>query len=502
VKRNVFKIFLFLVAVAISFFVIKKGTYLRKFRYDVYPTPVADEYTYVWQAISLKKYGLPMAWTLNSGVYKDIKFSPIIGDVKDFGIDTGSGIINSQRFKKDSRPLSAVKEIDYQKGVEHMQFVAPFFDHPPLGGLIYSLGVKKDVKLVEEIKPIDFRKTSLVIAIITTILLFIFLTLITSSFWVGTLGVIIYSTVPTYLLASRTAFLENIVSPLVLVSLILLFLYKKIALKKYSLILIIFSGLFGGLSVLAKEPAIGFLFGTLIVLWKNKVKLKNIFIYLISYSFPLLVYAGWGLWLHKDLFMAILLTNASRTYFGAIKVITMLEALKFENFPTDGWWIWGLISFVFISLKQKNKDLLFLTLPLFTHILVVLLLGSGNYSWYWLSTIPFLAGCNAVMIWKIMKNPKVTTVMLFFFIPFSSSYYWGREALGLLPDINHYRTAIFTFGLMLFLRLKFKNLKIIKILWIGFMIWMIYKIIVFNEVFFPYLIANWGKLSIQSLPHY
>lgn len=501
-NKNPFKIICLVTAVLISFWVIQKSVFLRSFGYGGYPTPVADEFTYVWQGVSLKRYGLPMAWTLNSGVYKDIKFNPIVGNIEGFGINTGEGIITSEKFKENSRPLSGVKEIDYVKGTEQMLFVAPFFDHPPLGGMIYSLGVDKNIKNVEDVKADGFRKPALVVAIITAILLFIFLTLIISNPWIGTLGVVVYSTAPTYLLATRTAFLENAVVPFILIHLILLFLYTKYYSKKFSFLLLIISGLFGGLGVLAKEPAIGFLIGSTILLWKNKINLKNIFIFLISCAIPILVYVGWGFYLQRDLFMAILLTNANRGYFGAIKNVTMLEALKFKNFPTDGWWIWGLLSFVLVSIKVTDKKILFLTLPLFTHLLVVLLLGSGNYPWYWISTIPFLAGCGGLLIWQIFKKPNLVTAMLFFFIPFSSSYYWGREALGISPSINHYRMAFVVFGLMLFLKIKFRKNKIIKVLWMIFMAWMMYKIIIFNELFIPYLIAHWGNLSIPSLPNY
>lgn len=501
-KKNTFKIICLVAAILISFWVIKKSLFLHSFGYGDYPTPVADEFTYVWQSVSLKRYGLPMAWTLNSGVYRDEKFSPIVGNVDGFGINTGDGVADLEKFKQNSKPLSGVKEIDYLKGKEHMLFVAPFFDHPPLGGMIYSLGVDKNIKNVEDVKSVDFRRPALTMAVITAILLFIFLTLITSNPWAGTLGVVIYSTVPTYLLATRTAFLENAVVPFILVHLILLFLYTKYNSKRFSFLILILSGLFGGIGVLAKEPAVGFLIGSMILLWKNKINLKNIFVFLISCAIPILVYAGWGFYLQKNLFMAILCTNASRGYFGAIKVVTMLEALKFKNFPTDGWWIWGLLSFVLLSLKVKDKKILFLIMPLFTHLLVILLLGSGNYSWYWISTIPFLAGCSGLLIWKIFNSPDLVTTLLFFFIPFSSSYYWGREALGILPSINHYRMALATFGLMLFLRIRFGKNKIFRILWMIFMAWMMYKIVIFNELFIPYLIAHWGNLSIPSLPNY
>lgn len=496
------KIFLFLLAIIISIWVINKSISLRKFGYENYPVPITDEFTYVWQGLSLKKTGLPMAWTLNSGIYKDKKFNPTIGNVKGFGIEIENKFIDLSQFKKNPKPLYAVKEVDYMKGKEHMLFVAPFFDHPPLGGLIYSLGVNKEVKEIEDIKPIAFRKPALILAILTTIFLFILLTLITSNPFAGVLGVIVYGTVSTYLLAARTAFLENVVPIFVLPSLIALFLYFKYSSKKFSIILLIISGLLSGLSVLAKEPAIGFTIGSLILLIQNKTKIKNIFIFLIFSSIPILFYLIWGLWLHSSLFIDIFLTNASRKYFGSIKIITMLEALKFKNFPTDGWWIWGILSFIFLSIKQKDKRIFFITIPLTTHLLVTLLLGGENYPWYWISSIPFFAACSALVIKEIFEKPNLIKSLLFFFIPFSSSYYWGREALNISPSINHYRIAFLIFMIMLFLRLKFKKNKIFKILWIVFISWIIYKIVIFNELFFPYMIFHWGNLSVPNLPNF
>lgn len=482
------------VAIVISGLVFKKSIFSHYFGYENYPIPAADEFTYVWQAISLKRYGVPMAWTLNAGVYQDKKLQSEMGKVLGFKIDVG--------HEFDHKPMWAVKEIDYMKGIEHMLFVAPFFDHPPLGGLIYSLGVDKNMANVEEVKPSEFRRPAIIMSFVVAILLFIFLYLITSNPWISTLGIISYLTVPTYILATRTAFLENAVSPFVLSSLILLFLYVKNNSKKYAVLLLIFSGLLGGASVLAKESAIGFLLGGIILLWKNKINIRIILIFIGASLLPVLVYFGWGLWLQKDLFMAILLTNSSRGFFGAIKMVTMLESLKFKNFPTDGWWIWGLISFVLVSLRIKNKNVLFLTLPLFTHLLVVLLMGSGNAPWYWLSMIPFLAGCSAILLGQIFFNPNFVSGILFFLIPFSSSYYWGREALGIAPSINHYRMALLTFCAFLILRIYFSKNILVKFIWIIFMTAMMYKIVIFNDVFFPYLIAHFGNLSILSLPNY
>lgn len=501
-----FKLLSFLVAASIAGLVIQQSVFFRWFGYETVPGPITDEYSYVWQALSLRQHQVPMGWTLSRFVYDKPEYHSRGGDLDGFGIITEGKKIGIKEFKQNSTPLVAIKQIDYVKGIEHMFFVAPFFDHPPLGGLIYSLGVKDTVEEVEQVKPSDFRQPAMTMAIITAVLLFIFLYLVTSNHWIAALGSIIYSTVPTYLLATRSAFLENTVPPFILAHLILLFLaiksYGKITDKKLNYLFLILSGFAGGLGVLAKEPAAGFVAGSLVLLVINKLPKKLMFMFLISAAIPVLAYIGWGLWLQKDVFIDIFLSNANKGYFGSLKVTTMLEALKFKDFPVDGWWVWGIISFLIISMNIKQKNLLFLIIPLASHLLLILFLGSPNYPWYFLSAIPFLAGCSAILIWQIYESPTIATSFAFFLIPFSSSYYWGRVALNLQPSITHYRWSFLVFVMALFVRLKFGKYRVVQVVWFVFLAILIQKIVVFNQVFFPYLIAHWGNLPIPSLPNF
>lgn len=493
------KIISLFLSVIISSMVIQQGLFYRWFNYETIPAPITDEFNYVWQGLSLRKHSLPLGWVTFSDIYRNPKYNSKQGNLAGFEIEIDGKKIDKNQFLTDRKPLIAIAEIDFVKGTEHMFFVAPFFDHPPLGGLIYSLGVDQTVARVDQVKANSFRKPALVLAVITAIFLFIFLFLITDNPWIAALGVVIYSTVPTYLLATRTAFLENVVAPISLAQLILLFLAIK---KKPSYLLLILSGLFAGFGVLAKEPAASFILASLILLLINKIPPKNIFIFLFTALLPVIGYLGWGLWLQKDLFLDILFANANRGYFGAIKLVTMLETLKFKYFPTDGWWVWGFISFLLISFKPRQKNLFFLTIPLSLHLLLILLLGSPNYPWYLISSIPFLVACSAILTWQIIKSPTVATAMAFFFIPFSSSYYWGRIALNLQPSINHYRYAFLVYTLLLAIRLKFPKLNLIKTFWLIFFVVLIKKIIVFNQVFMPYLMAHWGNLPVPNLPNF
>lgn len=490
------------VCLILSLVIIKQSLFYRWFGYETIPTPITDEYDYAWQGMSLRTYGLPIGWTMFDGVYRDDKLDPRQIDLVNFAMNDGSPV-DLKRFLSDHRPLFAIKDLDYQKGMETMFFAAPFFDHPPLGGLIYSTGIKSDITSLDQVKPNQFRYPALVAAAFTAVLIFIYSQLVTNNPIVGLLAVIIYSTVPTYSLATRTSFLENIISPFVLLHLISLCLFLKTTEKENKWIriaLLVLSGLFAGCAFLAKESAIGFLIGSFVLLLLNKVHWKKIFIFVIFSGLPILIYICWGLWLQKDLFINLLLTNSSRGYFGAIKLVTMLEALKFKNFPTDGWWIFGFISFILISVSKSAKKYQLVTIPLFANLLCVLLLGGPNYPWYLIACIPLLAISSAILVWRVFKYPSITNAFLFFLVPFSSSYYWGRVALRAVASINHYRYSLLAFVLFLSLRLKFPKSKVMQFIWFVFLAFLIRKIIIFNEVFFPYLIAHWGDLPVPNLP--
>ncbi len=268
------------VAIIISILVIYQSISLRWIGYEKIPTPITDEFNYAWQALSLREYGVPVAWVTFTDIYNNPNHPFKGADLKGFGLTINKQRVDLKSFKENSIPLVAVAEIDYMKGKEHVFFAAPFFDHPPLGGLIYSLGVNSNIKDFELVKPDSFRKPALVLATITAILLFVFLYQITSNPWVSSLGVIIYSTVPTYLLATRSAFLENALSPFILLHLISLIfcieLSKKNQSRKILPIALFITGIIGGLSILVKEPAFGFLVGSIILLKLNKFSYRNI----------------------------------------------------------------------------------------------------------------------------------------------------------------------------------------------------------------------------------
>lgn len=503
-----YKIIILLASIFGAIFFINQSRYLRSLGYEVIPdVHDADEYNYVWQAISLRKYGLPVAWTEFNGVYSNSKYQPEKGNLDGLGVSVEGKIVKLQDFKKNSRPVTAVTKIDWSKGLEYMTFVMPFFDHPPLGGLIYSLGVNRNTSRFDQVKPVDFRKPALVMAILTSILLFIFILQITGKPLVAALSSAIYSTVPTYILATRGAYLENITPPFILAHLVLLLISMHLIKKRHFVLTYTFmflSGLLGGLGGLSKENAVGFLFGSLAIVLFYKVPFKYILTLIIGIAIPFLIYIGWGFWLQKDLFIGVILANSIRSDFGSLKFLTIFESLRFKDFPIDGWWVWGIISMFLVGYitKLKENKYIYLVAPMFCNLLAIVFMASPNYPWYWLSLIPFMAGASAIIMGNLFENPNFLILMVFLLVPFSSSFYWGYGVFhqNSIQSLNIYRGVFIVIFATYFIRKYLSSNKYGHYIWMAVFFIVLVEISKWNFHSIQYMVANWDKLPVPGLP--
>ncbi len=490
--------FSILLPLVLSLAVISYGHFnLRRISYDVIPRwGILDEYSYVWQGVSIWHTGYPIGWS-DSKIYQLAKTSGLgVGGIDGFSIkikDQKSSIANSKAFPK---PAIAIWQLDYGKGMRHIDLVSPFLDHPPFGGLILSLGIPKNAKTFSDIERVDIRRTSLYLGVLTSILLFIFTTQITRTAWVGFIAVLTYNLAPSYLFASRFALLENVLAPLALGQFILL-LYAKSVKSKIKLFYLSCSGLLGGLAFLTKESGAGFLIAAIILMINWRFSKKEILFLFIFALLPIVLYIIWGLLIDPSVFLNIFLFNSSRQFWGALNFLSTLPALRFQDFPLDGWWFWGFLSIFIISLKEGRKFLVVL-IPFIAHLFSILLLGSYNYPWYYLGLVPFLVVASSLVIWKIFKNPSLPVVSAFFLIPVSSSLYWGRSVSQHIPQVWDYRMLfILLFGFAGLVLFK-KRTGISHFVWVLFCISLLMLLSKWNLDSIRYMMSHWGSLFIPN----
>ena len=487
-----------IIAVFLSVYIIKTGAYIRWLGYERIPDiGIFDERNYALQGLSIRNNGVPAAWS-DSGAY-EYGFHPEDVQAKfiDLSIVANGLKPNLKNYPKFPKPLYIVREYDFGFGKQQLKLVQPFMDHSPIGGLISSLGFKDKVSNFTEITPDKYRVPALYIGILNSILLIIFTYLITKNVFIGIVSIGIYNSVPIYILSSRFALLENYLIPFTLIQLIFLLLSKKV--KHYSLLFLFMSGLVSGLGILIKETGVGFAIGSVVLLFLWRSNLKEKIAFLSAAFLPCVTYAIWSLWLSPQLFKDIVIFNSSRRFLGSLSFLSILPTLRFPNFPLDGWWIWGFISLLFLSSLRLRKYYILL-LPFLCHILTVLFLPNMNYPWYFLATVPFLVVASAIILFKIIKNPKFSSILSFALIPLSSSLYWGNTVYNFPPNINIYRLVVFGFIFIGLIRIIKSKSKIIQLIWYIACIAIFYEIYKWNRFSTLYIIDHWGKLPFPSFP--
>lgn len=494
--KKILVVICLLISSVITYFFAKD----RKIGYDIIPdNKIFDERNYALQGFSIRESGIPIGWS-DSGEYEHMPDTVKSTKLNRFSINVNETEPSTSNFQTFPKPVISVNEFDFGFGTQQLKFVQPFVDHPPLGGLVYSLGIPKDATGFLDIKPEYYRKVSLYLAILTSTLIFFFALQVFNNPWISVLSVATYNFVPSYLLITRYALLENVVAPLslVMLNLLLLFIKHYRKNKKLSLVIIL-SGIIAGLTILAKESGIAFLIAGTILLLYHKIDKRYLIYYLTSAFIPLLVYFGWGLWLSPTLFKGIFLFNSQRRFLGPLNFINIFSFEWFKNFKLDGWWIWGFISLFFVYYYERTKAINFL-IPFISGFIIILFLAGLNFPWYFFSLVPYLAIASGYSLWKIVISPDPVLLTTFFVFPLSSSLHWGSFVWQESVKSNWYRLIMFIYLLASTTRLLLKKNILIKLAWIVLSIFVVILLTKLNHQSIIYIITNWGNIKFPDFP--
>jgi hypothetical protein len=514
--KNKLPLILTLLALILLVFFSKKLFYFRWIGYESIPktTIILDEKNYVAAGYSLRKTGIPTAWSnLNSYTLPKEK---AINKVVDF--NNVSLTVNGQEPSLNNKkifdyPVFYVTNTDVGKGQESILLVQPFFDHPLLSGVFYSLWTKGEPSHFADFEVSDFRKGALFLGILTSLLIFFVAFLLTKNWLVAFFSFFIYSLGPTYVLSSRYALIENFLIPLSLLTLLFLIVWQKYRKKAVWLIL---AGVTTGLAISTKESGIFVLIMSLIILIKERLSFKKLLFYLIPSLLIGSSFYLYALWLAPQLWTNLFFNQTGRGFFGPLAFLYSARQINFEGFPLDGFWLWGLIL-IPLSFFRKEK----LSLPLISflsYLLVFLIFGGLNYPWYYLPFIPFVVLASGYELYLLLSKPNIVSLLLFFLLPFSSAMFWGWTVFKNSGQAGFYRLALgfFLLGFLIFKakNLPWKNYKgrfanklnpLIKIfkfkeglifsltwyIFFGFILYYTYK---WSQQGIQYIIANWSNL--------
>jgi hypothetical protein len=344
---------------------------LRNYKYDSLPRPgdSLDEYSYAWNGLGLIRLGVPVGWSnLETPVYR-----PILR------------YINVDRV--------------YQTGqvfANPFYLHVPWMDHPPGLGLVTGgFAYLKGARVFEETGSLLIRKPLVILGSLNVVLL-ILLGWLYFDYRTGLLAGLIYAVSPFIVISSRLPQAENGYLPLFLLSLVLL----KIFQIKKTLPWFFLSALVAGAGIWFKIPAVSIsLVAALLLLPGIKRSLLFLFISLTFGFGPLLAY---GLALDPRAFFNILIFNSQRLYgIGSAAFFNLFMQSKITGSIslTDGWIFLGWLSWFFVlvsGLDRVHKKIL--VIPVFTLVLMFLMLGSEFYGWYLFPLWPWLILSIAVLL--------------------------------------------------------------------------------------------------------
>mgnify|MGYP001571221401 CR=1 FL=1 len=486
----------FIFWVVLLVFSLKLGADLRQIGYSVIPDPyiILDEHANVWHGLSLRDTGVPAAWSILSAYIVNSEKIGAGGRIDGFNLSVEGKKPTLKNFSSYPKPVIGIQQYDFGRGLSHTRIVQPYLDHPPFGALVLSLFVSKDAKTFGDVNNHDLRRASLYLAIVTQVLIFVLALLLTKKPLIGIIASTAYGTIPSYLLLSRYALLENVLTPILLLNLILLIIAKGKPLK----ILLIAAGITGGLMALTKLAGWVFIlaFVALLVYWR--FKLKDILLYLVPAALLGSLYFVWGFALAPKLFLDLFVFQAiERGFIGSINLLVTFFRVGIFNFPLDGWWIGGFLALLFIP---RKKEYVPMVIAVVAALAAALVLVGANFPWYFIPLISLMCIAIAQFLYDLAVNPTFLNIILSFFVFVSSSLYWGFGVFQKSQPFNLYRVTFLVFlGAGIFWTFYKKNSKYKKI-WFGGIILMLLVLAFLNRRSLFFILDNWGKLPLIYTP--
>jgi 4-amino-4-deoxy-L-arabinose transferase-like glycosyltransferase len=387
---------LFFGKLVIVFVVTFFGFVLRYHNYDKVPFPgeSMDEYSYSWMGMSLIKTGMPV------------------------------GISGIDGYKNNiSRYINVDRVFQNTASGNPMTINWPWFDHPPLLGLITGgYALSQGVENFEETNIFIIRRPMVILGSLTLFLVII-LAWVCFGFNTAVISGLIYASSPVIVVGSRMVQGENGLIPWYLLTLISLVLYFKNKNKEW----LIFGAVSAGLASLFKLSGVVAIMSGIFLLWSERNTLgikwkedvnKFSLISLAITSLFLLFGFIYGI----NQFVEIFNSNSERFYgIGSEAIYNLLIQVKITNrkFLTDPWILLGWVSMLVILMSNKLKlGEKVLVIGTFSYLGIYLMLGSHPYGWYVFPFFPTLIISLGLIFTKIFdSNRKMLSGVFLTLIP-------------------------------------------------------------------------------------
>ncbi len=392
---------------------------LKLHNYAIYPQrgATSDEYTYSFLGVSLLAKHIPISWSY-FGAYKN-------------------------------RQDLTINKI-------YFPIVWPYFDHPPLNGLVVGgWALLFGENTFEKIQLSVIR----IIPIFLSTLSSLFVYLIARKrygFRTALWALLIYTTVPIFVVQTRVVLAENLLTPLLLFT---IYIYDR-AQKHISMTRTILLGALSGLSLWTKEVGICVFITVCFFMITDRIRIHLLSSFIFVFALFLLGYVAYGIYFDKEVFLNIVTTQATRDVGPQTLLYLLSTPIIINKIYYDGWYFLGFTSF-FISLLNI-KEFKIIIVPAFIYFLLLLLFLTQNaqMGWYLIPLFPFMAIVISRLLVESLQTGNWYIMVMILFVGFSHIQHIYQENFGLTA--LHFRFFLAILFWPLFLTFLSKKEKIFQ----------------------------------------
>jgi len=371
-------------------FVLFIGLILRLHNYSIYPQrgATSDEYSYSFLGVSLLTKHVPISWSA----------------------------ISAYKHRSDL----TIKNL-------YFPIVYPYFDHPPLNGLLvggWALIFGEDTFSKIELKTI--RLVPIFLSMVSSVIVFI-LGFRLYNFKTGIWALLIYSTTVIFVMNGRVVLAENLLTPLLLTAIYSFYIFGK----NMTLAKTIFIGVLCGLAFWTKELGIAVLLSMIYFFIAEKIKIKFTLVLIVTSLFFVLLYFLYGAYYDWEVFKAVVSIQSDRVVGPETLLYVTSAPIIINKLYFDGWYFLGFVSF-FLSFLDSHKNR-FLLVPALTYFLIMIfsLTERGEMGWYLIPFFPFMALFTANFLVEGLGKKNWSIFLLLIFVGLYEVQYLFRSNFGL-----------------------------------------------------------------------
>lgn len=288
------------------------------------------------------------------------------------------------------------------------RLTSPWFDQPILATLFIALPARFFGFTNFTQIPQFLVRTPAFIAALASLTLTYFLAKQLFDDSVGILSTLVLAVWPLAVWSSRQSFLENILTPIWLISLWSLWRYLQNQNINNLKITLIANALSGWTKI------IGFMGFIVTAFWTIKARhTKTLTRIITTATITLTLYFLYGHVIGDSSFWTTITSQSSRgAYMGSLfHILTHPET--FHGVITDGWWFLGILALIWLLGKSEAASRFIATNAIFWLVVVVLTSGPSNTSpWYRYPIFPLMAIALGVVIKEMITKPQPAWLLI------------------------------------------------------------------------------------------